>query len=254
MNNLLYFNFLPEELNNIVVSYLSYRDFDHLLNINFDLKTVSYIRFPYLHRLRNKQGVTYELNSDEYLNWLRLSDNKNHPDIDQYITTGKLDASTIYFHIKNMEYIDMFDAYNVFLVFFDILDNIYSKINEKLKSHGINLNRKHLNIFNLLLFVVSNYGYDASYFTHYLSNNKDFNINDMDYTAMDGPYIISDIKDTITRILNHEQLDDLKEVARSLAKYLFSLLLMLIYEDWIKSGRDVDDEVLRFYQKYMHKK
>ena len=251
MNNLLYFDFLPEELNNIVVSYLSYRDFNYLPYINFDFKTVFYIKFPYLHRLLHNQDITYHLDADEYLNWLRLVENKNHPDIDQYITIGKLNISVSKFYHRNMKQIDMFDAYNIFLVFFDILDKFYSNMNDKLKFHGINLDREKLNIFNLLLFLTSNFGDDPLYFDLYLTGNRNFDIN---HIAADiyEEYAIGEKKNILLEELDHEQLRSLKEEARDSFNYFFGLLLMLIYEDWIKSGRDIDDEILQFYQKYMY--
>lgn len=248
MDSKMFFKFMPNEINNIIVSYLSYKDLTKDIPINIsDYADLFYIKFPYLSKLLKIRSDinTYDKNFERYRNWLRLSE--FYPYIASYMIDKTVKVTLYVFYSSFISVLAINDQSCINILFFDILKDIYRPINEKLTLYGIKLNKDQLDIFNLMLFLLSHFSNHLWYYQNYISNYQDFDINDSDF-EIDDLYDLQSIKELL--------IDNLKYTSKNmnindLFPRLYGILLSLMYNDWKTSRRSIDPDIEEYYKDNM---
>jgi hypothetical protein len=190
--DILYFDYLPEDILMVILSKLDNIRFIHnILKINL-LNLFKY-KHPYLSKILYKQypGVIDNLNKiEEYEKWEEIFHQHSHS-VNYYSINGKLPNEVYIFDIIEKININLFgcnrtnelDGEYIKIILTDILNKEY-KMNEhkniidRLYVYNINLKLHELNFFKyIVLIILYDVDEDLDYLYNYINNNI-FDIND----------------------------------------------------------------------------
>ena len=261
----IYLNFILQELINIILSFLDYKNLKFLKHENFDIFLIFkydillYINFPYLVKIINNNNISdilIKYPTDIYMNYLLWSE--NIPYIYKYLYIGKLSENVSNFYNDNIiTHNKIYPYTNVLkIIFIDILKIKYHKIVHKIKFYQNKIIKNNLSsinsssfldMFYFLLFAANETSlYLRNYIESLLLDIKEvkFDINGLlvdDFVDMDMMFMTK-IFENIYHLFYPKGDSDTKFIK------LLGLLLKIIYEDWVNTGKYIDNNIYDFYQ------